>query len=234
MEDYITLLKAIIFDFDGVLGNTEYLQKMKWDIVLEPYHITISDHEYGRLYSGKSSTSEIPGLLKAKYPQIACTAAELAQAAAQELKRLFPVSKIDLMPQTLEMLQFVKENSLKTAVCSGKSPVELAMKLDKTGLADWFPPSYRITQADAGQKGKPDPGMCLIALKRLGVATHEAVVFEDTASGVMAAKKAGIKVVALPNDYSREHHFEPADLILEEGWSEVLQKWEIIKDLVVK
>ena len=182
------MLKAIIFDFDGVLGNTEHIQKKKWDIVLEPYGIKISDQEYGKYYSGKSSTSEIPGLLIEKYPQIPYSAQELGQVAANELKRLFPISKIDLMPNTLEMLQFVKDNSLKMAVCSGKSPVELAMKLDKTGLADWFPTQYRVTQADAGQKGKPDPGMCLIALERLGVTANEALVFEDTASGVLAAK----------------------------------------------
>jgi beta-phosphoglucomutase len=228
------MLKAIIFDFDGVLGNTEHIQKKKWDIVLKQYNIKISDQEYGQVYSGKSSTSEIPGLLKAKYPQITCSAEELGQAAAHEFQSLFSISKIDLMPKTLEMLQLVANNALKMAVCSGKSPIELAMKLDKTGLADWFPTQYRITQADAGQKGKPDPGMCLIALGRLGVAADETLVFEDTASGVMAAKAAGIKVIALPNDYSRDHNFELADLVLENGWSEVINQWEIIKNLVEK
>jgi HAD superfamily hydrolase (TIGR01509 family) len=226
------LLKAIIFDFDGVLGNTEHIQKRKWDLVLKPYNIEISDPEYGRLYSGKSSTSEIPGLLKAKYPQIPCSAEQLGRDAAAELKRLFPVSKIKLMPKTLELLRFVKERSLKMAVCSGKSPVELAMKLDKTGLSDWFPARYRITQADAGQKGKPDPGMCIIALERLEAAANESIVFEDTASGVMAAKNAGIKVVALPNYYSQEHNFAAADLVLRNGWPEVMENWEIVKGLI--
>jgi beta-phosphoglucomutase len=228
------LLKAIIFDFDGVLGNTEHIQKEKWDIVLKQYQIKISDQEYGRVYSGKSSTSEIPGLLKAKYPQIPCSAEELGQAAANEFKRLFPISKIDLMPKTLEMLRFVKKNVLQMAVCSGKSPNELAMKLDKTGLAEWFPTQYRITQADAGQKGKPDPGMCLIALGRLGVAADEAIVFEDTESGVMAAQSAGVKVIALPNYYSREHNFGLADLVLENGWTDVINQWDTIKSLVEK
>jgi beta-phosphoglucomutase len=228
------LLKAIIFDFDGVLANTEHLQKKKWDIVLTKYHITISDQEYGRLYSGKSSASEIPGLLKAKYPQISCSAEALGQAAANEFKKLFPISKIDLMPKTLEMLQFVKNNALQMAVCSGKSPVELAMKLDKTGLGEWFPTQYRITQADAGQKGKPDPGMCLIALARLGVAADETLVFEDTESGVRAAKAAGLKVIALPNYYSRAHDFGLADLVFENGWPEVIDQWKIIKSLVAE
>jgi beta-phosphoglucomutase len=226
------MLKAIIFDFDGVLGNTEHIQKRKWDIVLEPYHITISDEVYGRLYSGKSSTSEIPGLLKQHYPHIPCSAAELAEAAAEELRRLFPISRIDLMPGALDILAFVRKESLKTAICSGKSPAELALKLDKAGLAEWFPEDLRVTQADAGNKGKPDPGMYHIALKKLGVAAAEAVIFEDTASGVLAARAAGVKVVALPNFYSREHDFGKADLVMPGGWDEVLGSWESVRGLV--
>ena len=107
------MLKAVIFDFDGVLGNTEHIQKEKWDIILKPYKIAISDQEYGRAYSGKSSTSEIPRLLKENYPQITCSAEDLARDALAELKRLFPLSKIDLMPKTLDMLRFVKEQSLR-------------------------------------------------------------------------------------------------------------------------
>lgn len=226
------MLKAVIFDFDGVLGNTEHIQKKKWDILLKPFGIEISDEEYGVLYSGKSSTSEIPGLLVERYPKITYSAEELGKAAARVLKKLFPASAIELMPETLEILRCIKDKSLKMAVCSGKSPVELAMKLDKTGLSDWFSDQYRVTQADAGQKGKPDPGMCLKALERLGVSAHEAIVFEDTASGVLAANRAGIKVVALPNYYSRQHNFELADLVLQNGWSEVMEKWEQVKSLV--
>lgn len=226
------MLRAIIFDFDGVLGETEHIQKKKWDIVLKPYGIEISDREYGRDYAGKSSTSEIPKLLVNKYPQITYSAEELAQAALAELKRLFPISKIKVMPGTLEMLQFARNRALKTAVCSGKTLVELAMKLDKTGLADWFPVEHRVTQADANGIGKPDPGMCLAALRKLGVSANEAIVFEDTASGVLAAKRAGIKVVALPSFYSREHDFGQADMILWNGWPEVLEKWDGIKGLV--
>ena len=226
------MLKAVIFDFDGVLGETEHIQKKKWDIVLKPYGIEISEQEYGREYAGKSSTSEIPGLLVEKYPQIACSAEELAKAALAELKRLFPISEIKVMPKTIEMLQFVRSQSLKMTVCSGRTLVELAMKLDKTGLSDWFPLEYRVTQADANNIGKPDPGMCLSALTKLGVSADEAIVFEDTASGVLAAQRAGIKVVALPSYYSREHNFEQADLIIWQGWPEVVKKWDTIKGLV--
>ena len=226
------MLKAVIFDFDGILADAEHIQKKKWDIVLKPYKIKISEEEYARFYAGKSSTSVIPGLLKEKYPQITCSAEELAQAALTEVKKIFPLSKIKLMPMTLKMLEFVKQQSLKMAVCSGKTLVETAMKLEKTGLSDWFPVAHRVSQADADFKGKPDPGMYLCALNKLGVSADEALVFEDSEAGVVAAKTAGIKVVALPSRYSREHDFAQADLIYWNGWPEVLKEWPAIKGLV--
>ena len=228
------MLKAVIFDFDGVLADGEYIQKKKWDIVLEPYKIKISETEYARDYAGKSSTSVIPGLLKEKYPQISCSAEDLANAALIEVKRLFPISKIKLIPKTIKMLDFVKNHSLRMAICSGKTLVETAMKLEKTGLSDWFPIEYRVSQADANYKGKPDPAMYLCALSKLGVSADEAIVFEDSEAGVIAAKRAGIKVVALPSRYSREHNFEQADLIVWKGWPEVLKKWQLIEGLVNK
>ncbi len=226
------MLRAVIFDFDGILADAEHIQKKKWDIVLRPYNIEISDGEYARFYAGKSSTSVIPGLLKERYPQITCSAEDLARDALVEVKRLFPLSKIKLMPKTIEMLRFVKDQSLKMAVCSGKTLVETAMKLEKTGLSDWFPIEYRVSQADANYKGKPDPGMYLCALNKLGVSADEAIVFEDSEAGVIAAKAAGITVVAMPSRYSREHNFEQADLVFWNGWPEVLKKWHVIKELI--
>ena len=226
------MLKAVIFDFDGILADAEHIQKKKWDIVLRPYKINISEQEYARFYAGKSSTSVIPGLLKEKYPQITCSAEELAQAALIEVKKLFPLSKIKLMPKTIQMLEFARGQFLKMAVCSGKTLVETAMKLEKTGLSDWFPVEHRVSQADADYKGKPDPGMYLCALRKLGVAAGEALVFEDSEAGVMAAKVAGIQVVTLPSRYSREHNFAEADLVLWRGWPEVLKKWPSVKGLV--
>lgn len=57
-------IEGVVFDFDGVLGDTEVLQYKKWNILLEPYGITIGKEEYIRLYCGKSSATEIPALLK--------------------------------------------------------------------------------------------------------------------------------------------------------------------------
>ena len=133
--------------------------------------------------------------------------------------------------RSVEMLQFMKDKSLKMAVCSGRTLVEIAEKLDASKLSDWFPIEHRITQSDANFKGKPDPGMYIFALTRLGVSGDEAVVFEDTVPGVVAGKAAGAKVVALPSIYSRQYQFEQADLVIRGGWPEVVEKWRTIEDL---
>ena len=228
------MLKAVIFDFDGILADSEHVQVTKWNNVLKPYQIELSDAEYAQSYAGKPSGSVTPALLKERYPQITLSVEELAQAAVAEFKRLMPISKVEQMPGTLKFLEFCKSQSYKIAVCSGKTQVETALKLETAKLTEWFPVANRISHADADFKAKPAPDMYLCALTKLGVSAAEALVFEDTTSGVVAAKSAGIRVVALPSRYSLNHDFEQADLVFMNGWSDVLQNWQTIKALFEK
>ena len=228
------MLKAVIFDYDGVLADAEHVQKDKWDVILKPYNIVISDEEYGQYFSGQSSSSVIPGLLKERYPQITLSIEEIAQAAALEFKRIMPTCKVEQIPGILKALEFFKSQSYKMAVCSGKTPPDTALKLEKAELTEWFPVTNRVSQADVDFKGKPAPDMYLLALTKLGVSADEAVVFEDTAAGILAAKTAGIRAVAIPSRYSRYHNFEQADLVCVNGWPEVLENWPTIKALFEK
>lgn len=220
------MLKAVIFDYDGILADGEHVQKEKWDNILKPYNILITDEDYGENFSGKSSSSVIPAYLKERFPQIPMTVEEIAQAAAEEFKRIMPNSTIEQIPGVLEALEYFKSKSYKMAVCSGKTPADTALKLERVGLLEWIPAEYRVSQADVNFKGKPAPDMYQLALTRLGVTTEEAVVFEDTAAGIHAAKTAGIKAVAIPSRYSKKHNFEEADFLFANGWPEVLQNWD--------
>jgi len=220
------MLKAVIFDYDGILADGEHVQKEKWDNILKPYNIIITEEDYAENFSGKSSSSVIPAYLKERYPQLPMTIEELAQAAADELKRIMPHRTIERIPGVLEALEFFKVQSYKMAVCSGKTPADTALKLERIELQEWFPAKYRVAQSDVNFKGKPAPDMYQLALTRLGLNADEAVVFEDTAAGIHAAKTAGIKAIAIPSRYSKKHNFAEADFVFVNGWPEVLQNWD--------
>ena len=196
-------MKGVIFDFDGVIGDTERLQYLKWNILLKPFGIEISPCEYIEKYCGKSSATEIPWLLKRRYPKIIISEEEMAKRASQILKELFK-KKARLIPGALRALNWFKKKGFKMAVCSGKDPKELEMKIDSLQLASWFPPENRVSEAEAAGKPKPDPAMYLLACQRIGLLPNECLAFEDTEIGVEAATKAGLYVIALPNKWTKD------------------------------
>jgi beta-phosphoglucomutase-like phosphatase (HAD superfamily) len=216
-------IRALVFDFDGIIGDTEGLQMEKWNILLKPYGIKISLDEYAKKYCGKTSTKEIPVLLKKEYGnRIPFTADELGKKAGLILKELFMIRDINLMPQAKKSILFFI--SFKLAVCSGKNPEELEMKLSSVGMNNIFPKNYRSTQAEAGGLGKPHPAMYLLAVRRLGLTPAECVAFEDTSSGVKSAADAGLFVIAMPNAYSKGQDFSRADVVIQGGWPTFMEE----------
>ena len=213
--------KGVVFDFDGVLGDTEILQYKKWNILLKPFGIFISEEEYIKEYCGKSSSTEIPKLLKQKYPQIKMSEKEIAENAAKILKDLFK-KEAKLMPNSLDAIKFFKENGFKIAICSGKNQEELEMKLSSVGLSDFFSKEHRVTESDAGF-AKPHPAMYELAVKKLGLKPNECIAFEDTYAGIASAKGAGLFVIALPNKFTINQDLSKADIVIKGGWPELLK-----------
>lgn len=217
MKNKKTPFKGVVLDFDGVLADTKGLQYEKWNIALKPFKIEISKEKYISRYCGKSSATEIPELLKKEYPQITLSENELAKKVSEILKELFK-KKAKLMPGALEALKWFKQQGFKMAVCSGKDPAELEMKLQSVGIAEWFPSENRSTQSEAGGLPKPHPAMYELAVKRLGLLPNQCVAFEDTHAGVESAVSAGLYVVAMPNEWSRGQNFSRAHRIIQGGW----------------
>jgi HAD superfamily hydrolase (TIGR01509 family) len=216
-------IEALVFDFDGIIGDTEGLQMEKWNIILKPYGIQISLDQYAKNYGGKSSTEEIPLLLKREYGnRIPLSAEELGQQAGTILKDLFRNREVGLMPQARKTILFFV--SFKLAVCSGRNPEELEMKLASVGMNKMFPKGYRSTQSEAGGFAKPHPSMYLLAVRRLGFKPEQCVAFEDTAAGVQSAADAGLFVIAMPNIYSEGQNFSRADVVIYGGWPAFFQE----------
>lgn len=215
--------KGIVFDFDGIIGDTEGLQMEKWNILLKPFGIQISLKEYVQEYCGKSSSTEIPLLLKKRHgDKIPLTSVDLGKQAGIILEKLFTTREVKLMPDAKKAILFFIV--LKEGVCSAKDQDELEMKLSNAGVSKCFPKIYRATQSEAGGFAKPHPAMYLLATRKLGLAPEQCIAFEDTSAGVQSAAKAGLFVIAMPNIYSEGQDFSEADLIIHGGWPALLQE----------
>lgn len=217
-------IKGLIFDYDGIIADTEGLQYEKWNILLRPYGIKISPAEYAKNYCGKLSATEIPMLLKKEYgDKIPLTEDELGKQAGFILENLFRTMTIRLMPDAKKAILFFI--SFKLGVCSSKDPKELAMKLASVDLSKMFPPNYRSTQSETTEGlGKPHPAMYRLIVKRMGLEPGECIAFEDTSDGVKSAAGAGLYVIAMPNSYSKGQDFSKADAIIDGGWPTFLEE----------
>ena len=126
------------------------------------------------------------------------------------------------MPYAKESVEFFLNKNLKTALISGGPRDEVILKLKRTGL---FPLFSVILSGSDVKRGKPNPDVYLLGLERLEVESKSCIVFEDTAYGLEAATRAGIKCLAIPNEFSREQDFSKATKVFNNlkeavGWVE--------------
>lgn len=122
------------------------------------------------------------------------------------------IKKIPINPETKPLLELLKKNNLKIALCSS-SP--------KRGVYDYFIDKYNLGKYfdvviafEDISKRKPSPDSYLKALKKLKLKKDECIVIEDSEVGVEAAKKAGIKCIAIPNKWTKKGDFSKADIVL--------------------
>ena len=210
------MLKAIIFDFDGIIADTEPIHLEAFKIVLKEHGIDLSDEAYFNKYlafddktlfekifddNGKNfSASLIGNLIEVKHLLI---------------NDLFK-SRVKLFPGFTDFIELIK-NSYVLSIASGALKSEIEFILNKYGLLNHF---QNITSADEVLKCKPDPESFIASLQKINrsskpeIYPHECLVIEDSVYGVEAAKSANMNCIAITNSYGRELLIN-ADLVVD-------------------
>jgi HAD superfamily hydrolase (TIGR01509 family) len=206
--------KAIIFDFDGIITDTEPIHMDSWLCVLEPLGISFDEDEYRKNYLGlndKDFVESVSHRHGCHLDDVQRT--DLVEAKAVEsLKRL--EHDIPLMPGVKEFVQTVAEK-YQLAICSGALKSEIDYILKRLGWIEKFRP---IISAESVKKGKPDPeGYIrtiegLSSIKGAAISAENIVAIEDSPKGVKAAKSAGIRCIAVANTYDASELFS-ADMV---------------------
>lgn len=218
----MTKIKAIIFDFDGLMVNTHELLAIAYDEFLKRRGKRISREDHAQL-SGRTGVVNMKWL-KEKYG-LEGDPEDLYEERKEITKSLFEQQMV-LMEGVVELLDRAKLWGLKCAIGSGTRGEVVLPALEKFGLAERF--ETVVTKEDlVKSEGKPDPESFLIVAQRLGVAPGECVVLEDSPFGIQAAKAAGMKAVFVPNTEYIDRENDQADVILEDlhGFTdEILEK----------
>jgi HAD superfamily hydrolase (TIGR01509 family) len=207
LTDKSTGIKALIFDFDGLILDTESPDYQSWQEIYQAYGGSLSFSEWAR-WIGTIGAFDPYAYLEEQvgHPIDRAAIRALRRARFAELVAGQPV-----LPGVREYIHRARSLGIKLGIASSSSREWILSHLGPLGLEAYFD---SVSGSDDVERTKPDPGVYLAALSALEVKAHQAIALEDSPNGVLAAKRAGIYCVAVPNALTRQLLFDQADLQL--------------------
>ncbi|MHC4293097.1 MAG: HAD family hydrolase [Planctomycetota bacterium] len=201
------MLGAVIFDFDGVITDTEILHLRSFNRVLEQFNIEIALREYYKEYLGYSDIDCIKAV--SKNYQLNLDEGKIYELIHEKSQIFEEIAKSEskIIEGVTDFLKLLKENNVPMAICSGALLVEIELILEDADMRSYFDV---IVSAEQVKKGKPDPEGFLLTLKMLNKTLHQifkaedCVVIEDSHWGLEAAETAGMQTIAVTNSYDAE------------------------------
>ena len=183
-------IKAIIFDLDGVVVDSEHAHLATFNQVLEELGIKIDEKTWNHNYTGVGSFRIIEDVFRRN--GISHNVREWVGKRAELYQKYIEKNGLPEIPGFVAFHSFVKQHGIKTIVASGGHRSHIAASLKSIGL-----PKMRYVGLEDVLHPKPHPEMFLLAAKKLGVKPSECIVFEDSLAGVTAARSAGMGCIAL-------------------------------------
>ncbi|OUQ04529.1 hydrolase [Erysipelatoclostridium sp. An15] len=187
------MIKAVIFDMDGLMIDSERVTFEGYQHVLAKENLTMSEEKYKTLL-GKP-VKAVHDLFKEDYgPQYDVD--QIIKDVHAYIAKRFETEGVPLKPGLVELLKYLKENNYKTiiATSSHRNRVDLIVK--QAQIDQYFDDSIC---GDEVTKGKPNPEVFLKACQKLQVSPQDALVLEDSESGINAAYNADIKAIGIPD-----------------------------------
>jgi len=201
------LIKAIIFDFDGVLAFTIPFHYAAWQRVLQPRGL-VADEQVMRLHEGSPAFRIVQAMARRHGVELDDETAKQYMAERNEI--FLRICDCKPYPEIASILNFCDRHQLVRAVATGTTLANVQHVIEPALLQRF---QVVIKQGDY-TRGKPYPDPFLVAAERLGVAPDSCVVVENAPFGIEAAKSAGMFCIALTTTLAREH-LSQADVILE-------------------
>lgn len=188
-------IKAILFDMDGVLVDSE-------EFIFEAARLMFAEHsiqvkpEDALPFIGTGENNYISGIGKANGFEVDIVR---DKARTYEIYGEIVHGKLQALPGTHDFIRQCREKELKMAVASSADRVKIEINLRETGLnADIFD---AIVSGEEVERKKPFPDIYVLAAKKINIPVESCLVIEDAVSGIAAAKSAGAKCLALTTSF---------------------------------
>lgn len=204
------VLKAVLFDHDGTLVDSEGVHYQMWLEVLKPYGVSISAEQYMQIYSGMPTLDNALDLVQRF--QLAASVDALVAKKLEIAHTYLEDNAFPLMAGAQAILDYFQQQpDIQQAIVTGAGAQIVKATVRSHQLAAYF---ATIVSYDDVEHSKPAPDCYLLALERLGLAADECIAIEDTEHGVAAAVGAGVACLAIPNLQSQRHDFSKAIAVL--------------------
>lgn len=218
------MLKALIFDVDGTLADTEmahlaafnqaFLEEgldWHWDVAEYTKLLEISGGKERMLHHWKQVHPDMKdidgGGLKDTIDRLHAMKTAAYEHAVQS-------GAVQLRPGVLALIQSAHAAGLRLAIATTTSPVNIAVLLRNAIGPDWKNLFEVIEDASTAPKKKPHPQVYVQTLARLGLPAANCLAIEDSSNGLRAAHSAGLPVIVTPNSFTAHHDFTGARQIL--------------------
>jgi HAD superfamily hydrolase (TIGR01509 family) len=204
------LIKALIFDFDGLIIDTETTDYQSWCEVYEAHGCELPIEMWAKAV-GRGFDAEFEPFAYLE-SQIGRTVDRHTIGEQRRARDHAMVMSLPLLPGVEDMIRGAKAVGLKLAIASSSPRSWVEPQLIRLELLELFD---AIRTSDNVTNTKPDPELFLSACEAMAVQPYEAVVFEDSPNGVLAARRAGIFVVAVPNTLTARMVMEEPGMLVQ-------------------
>lgn len=189
------MLKAVIFDLDGTLTDSDKVHFQVFQEIFAQKGMALDEAIYRQRISGRQNAALVPDF----FPDLLAADAKAFGDAKEATFRLLAKGQLTPLPGLIGFLAQIQRHGLAIAVVTNAPPENATFMLSELGLADTFNP---VIMADHLPRGKPDPLPYQTALDQIGIVADEAIAFEDSRTGIRAAVAAGIVTMGIMTTHS--------------------------------
>ncbi len=203
----ISPIRALIFDFDGLIIDTESPEFETWLEMFREFGAGLKFEEWVACLGTSADAFDAASIL---YQRTGISTDNLTLWTEQKKRSIQKANQLSPLPGVINLLQEAKNAGIGLAVASSSPRAWVQGHLERMGLISYY--QYILTKEDV-QNVKPAPDLYLKAVQMLRVEPAQAVALEDSPNGIKAARQAGLFCVAIPNPISKRLDLSEANLI---------------------